>query len=126
MIGRGAVGRPWIFSEVQGGAVLDHEKVVQLAYRHALLNVAWYGEDVGMRQMRSQLAAYFKGFPGAATIRGRVTQVSTLRELQVLFGDVFPSVSLEGVTAGTDFGGHMASTLDGHAAIESECGDSEH
>jgi tRNA-dihydrouridine synthase B len=120
MIGRGAVGRPWIFSEVQGGAVLEQAAVVRLAYRHALLNVAWYGEDVGMRQMRGQLAAYFKGFAGAASIRGRVTQVSTLLELRTLLNDVFPQVSLDDVRAGTDFGGHMATTLDGHAELDGE------
>jgi nifR3 family TIM-barrel protein len=118
MIGRGAIGRPWIFTEVLGGQPPETAGIVRLAYRHALLNVAWYGENVGMRQMRGQLGHYFKGFPGASQVRARATQVSTLNDLRVLLHDLFPTVNLEDVTAGTDFGGHEASTLDGHAALE--------
>ena len=118
MIGRGAIGRPWIFAEIMTGETLETGEIVGIAYRHALLNVAWYGENVGMRQMRGQLGAYFKGFPGASQVRARAVQVSTLEDLRVLFADVFPSVSLEGVKAGADFGGHEATTLNGHASLE--------
>lgn len=118
MIGRGAIGRPWIFAEILGGEPLETPAVVRLAYRHALLNVAWYGENVGMRQMRGQLGNYFKGFPGASQVRSRATQVSTLHDLRGLLNDLFPVVNLEDVVSGADFGGHEASSLDGHAAFE--------
>jgi tRNA-dihydrouridine synthase B len=116
MIGRGAVGRPFIFDEVIGGQTLETADVVRLAYRHALLNVAWYGEDVGMRQMRGVLGQYFKGFAGASQVRGRVTQVSTLEALRALLNEIFPTVSLEDVTMGAAFDGHTAATLDGHSS----------
>ena len=117
MIGRGAIGRPWIFAEVLGGRALEIPEIVRLAYRHALLNVAWYGELNGMRQIRGPLGAYFKGFPGASQVRARAVQVSTLEGLRVLFAELFPEVSLEGVETGADFGGHEAASLDGHANL---------
>ncbi len=116
MIGRGAIGRPWIFSEVQGNAAPSTDEIVQLAFRHALLNVAWYGENVGMRQMRGQLGAYFKGFPGASQVRARAVQVSCIEDLRILFADIFPQVNLEQIVAGADFGGHEAASMNGHAS----------
>ena len=117
MIGRGAVGRPFIFNEVMGGAALGVGDVVRLAYRHALLNVAWYGEDSGMRQMRGVLGQYFKGFAGASQVRGRVTQMVTLEGLRVLLGELFPAVRLEDVEVGADFAGHTAAAhKSGHSS----------
>ena len=117
MIGRGAVGRPFIFNEVMGGAALEVGDVVRLAYRHALLNVAWYGEDSGMRQMRGVLGQYFKGFAGASQVRGRVTQVVTLEGLRSLLTELFPDADLETVEVGADFAGHTAAAhKSGHSS----------
>jgi tRNA-dihydrouridine synthase B len=116
MIGRGAVGRPFIFSEIMGDAALETSDVVRLAYRHALLNAQWYGEESGMRQMRGVLGQYFKGFAGASQVRGRVTQVVTLEGLRTLLMEIFPGVELEDVSMGADFAGHTAATLNGHSA----------
>jgi nifR3 family TIM-barrel protein len=118
MIGRGAVGRPFIFAEVAGGEALNLEEVVRLAYRHALLNVAWYGEESGMRQMRGVLGQYFKGFAGASQVRARVTQLLSLEGLRALLNELFPQVSLEGVELGAAFEGHTAATMDGHSTRE--------
>jgi tRNA-dihydrouridine synthase B len=116
MIGRGAVGRPWIFQEVLGGNSLELPEIVQLAYRHCLLNAEWYGEQTGMRQMRGVLPHYFKGFAGANRVRQQITQVSSLESVRILFAEIFPEVSLENVKMGAAFEGHRAASLDGHAA----------
>jgi tRNA-dihydrouridine synthase B len=115
MIGRGAIGRPWIFQEVLGGQTLSLPEIVRLAYRHCLLNVQWYGEHTGMRQMRGVLPHYFKGFTGANRVRQQITQVSSLADVARLFVEIFPDVSLEDVQMGTAFEGHVAASLDGHA-----------
>jgi tRNA-dihydrouridine synthase B len=115
MIGRGAIGRPWIFSEVLGGKTLELPEIVRLAYRHCLLNVQWYGAHTGMRQMRGVLPHYFKGFTGANRVRAQITQVSSLADVERLFAEIFPEVSLEGVEVGAAFEGHQAATLNGHA-----------
>ncbi|MFN3266335.1 MAG: tRNA dihydrouridine synthase [Deinococcales bacterium] len=115
MIGRGAIGRPWIFQEVLGGASLELPEIVRLAYRHCLLNVLWYGEHTGIRQMRGVLPHYFKGFAGANRVRAQMTRVSSLSDVERLFAEIFPDVSLEGVDVGAAFEGHQAASLDGHA-----------
>ncbi len=116
MIGRGAIGRPWIFQEVLGGQSLEIPEIVRLAYRHSLLNVEWYGEHTGMRQMRGVLPHYFKGFAGANRVRQQITQVSSLDDVRRLLNEIFPDVNLEDVTMGAAFEGHHAASLDGHAA----------
>ena len=118
MIGRGAIGRPWIFSEVRGGQSLAMPEIVRLAYRHCLLNAEWYGQQVGLRQMRGVLPHYFKGFAGASRIRGQITQVSSLEAVCALLLEIFPEVSLEDVATGTAFSGHHAASLDGHSALK--------
>jgi hypothetical protein len=47
-------------------------------------------------------------------------QVSTVADLRNLFKEVFPTVSLEGVEAGTDFGGHEAASLNGHSSLAAD------
>lgn len=66
MIGRGAVGNPWIFRQIgQGGTtgLLSLHERIQTAFRHADLNVEWYGEFSGIRQLRKVLPKYFPDFP---------------------------------------------------------------
>jgi tRNA-dihydrouridine synthase B len=115
MIGRGAIGRPWIFQEVLGGETLTLPEIVRLAYRHCLLNVEWYGQHTGMRQMRGVLPHYFKGFAGANRVRQQITQVSSLADVERLFAEIFPDVQINDVQMGIAFEGHQAASMDGHA-----------
>ena len=99
MIARGAMGRPWVFSEVRGEPARSQNEIVRGVWRHALLNAAWYGESRGMRALRGQLGHYFKGFEGASAIRNQVTRVNTLAELLAVLSVNFPRVALNDVTA---------------------------
>ncbi len=58
MIARGALGRPWVFRQVRGGAAPTAAEVVAVAWRHARDHVAWYGAERDLRRLRGQLAAY--------------------------------------------------------------------
>lgn len=86
MIGRGAVGNPWIFRQIneQGGgvqrAVLLHERA-RTALRHAELNAWWYGEVLGLRQLRKVLYRYFPQHP---ELHPQLKQVSSKTELEAL------------------------------------------
>lgn len=70
MIGRGAVGRPWIFKEIReyldSG---DHMKPlsvtekVDLAKTHLKKSLEIKGEPRGIYEMRRHYISYFKGFP---------------------------------------------------------------
>ncbi|WP_297854815.1 tRNA-dihydrouridine synthase [Meiothermus sp.] len=80
MIGRGAVGNPWIFHQIATGAPAPSlQERIQTALRHAELNVQWYGEFNGLRQLRKVLYRYF---PANPELHPLLKQVSTLKELK--------------------------------------------
>jgi len=79
MVGRGAVGNPFLFREVQGGKAASKFEKLEMALEHARLNVEWYGERSGLRQLRKVLIGYTADFP---ELRSRVTAVETLEALE--------------------------------------------
>ncbi len=90
MIGRGAVGNPWIFAQIrQGGSAAGPalEERVHTALRHARLNAQWYGEASGVRQLRKVLPRYFPTHP---ELHPALKQVSTLGELERLLSSLRP------------------------------------
>lgn len=79
MIGRGAVGNPWIFAQIQGQPAPDEHERARTALRHAELNAQWYGEDSGIRQLRKVLPRYL---PSRPELHPALKQVSTRAELE--------------------------------------------
>ncbi len=70
MIGRGAIGRPYIFREVkhylETGEILPEPTVqekVEMAKEHFIKSVEWKGLPRGVFEMRKHLILYFKGLP---------------------------------------------------------------
>lgn len=88
MIGRGAIGNPWIFEEI--GARLDGRPYaapsprerVRVLVAHVRETVRLEGEPRGVIDTRKVTAAYVKHLPNARELRGRLMQVETLRELE--------------------------------------------
>lgn len=79
LVGRGAVGNPWIFREarqlLEAGTVPgrpSHGEVIGLAIEHLRRSVARKGLPRGLLEMRKPLVAYVRGFPHAARIRPRL------------------------------------------------------
>ena len=91
MIGRGALGNPMIFSEInawfndfrQLPKASVTEKVSALI-KQAELAVKYKGERIAIREMRKHAAWYFKGFEGAAALRDEAGRAQTLEQLQKL------------------------------------------
>ena len=88
MIGRGAIGNPWIFKELLTGPdelpateVTSEEKAAMLL-EQARLSVEEHGEKTGIRRLRGIAGWYFKGMHGAAKVRDLLHQVSTYAELE--------------------------------------------
>lgn len=90
-IGRGALGQPWVFRQVQ--AWLDGEPIPEapdVAARAQLMLelgrgvVELYGEYRGMRIMRRLATDFFRGCPGAPAMRQRSNKLETLTDLEVL------------------------------------------
>ena len=76
MIGRGALGNPWIFS----GRTPDIEELIGQILAHCDLMSGWYGE-YGHVLMRKHLAKYIHGKRNAAAIRGSLVKVNTRQDV---------------------------------------------
>lgn len=91
MIGRGAQGNPWIFSELlaydKTGSMPARptmEEMKQMIYRHARLQVQYKGEYLGVREMRKHVSWYTTGLPNSAKLRGEINAVESFEELEAL------------------------------------------
>lgn len=91
MIGRGAQGNPWIFSELlqyeKTGSMPkrpDIDTIRDTMLRHAQLQIEFKGDYLGIREMRKHVAWYTKGLKGSAKLRDAINQVETYEELQEL------------------------------------------
>ncbi|PID73310.1 MAG: tRNA dihydrouridine synthase DusB [Desulfobacterales bacterium] len=87
MIGRAAVGAPWIFG--QAHALLRGERAAadpppagrcELMVSYLNETARYYGESVACRMMRSRLGWFVKGLPGATRFRKAITGISTQAE----------------------------------------------
>lgn len=81
MIGRGALGNPWIFQEVAdpaGFAPKDPGERTAMFLRHAALTAEDKGEQIAVLEMRKHAGWYFKGLPGAARLRAAVNKIDTM------------------------------------------------
>lgn len=99
MIGRGALGNPWIYREVeealQGGAGtgaapnLEDRKNAFL--EHFELELATENPHIGLLKCRKIACWYFKGYPGAADLRGRINHCESADLLRQLIREFNPS-----------------------------------
>ena len=91
MIGRGAQGNPWIFSELlayeKTGVMPPRPNAVELKdmmLRHARLQMQYKGEYLGIREMRKHVSWYTTGLKNSAKLRGEINAVESYEELQKL------------------------------------------
>ena len=87
MIARGAYGNPWLFAQLRAAltgkeipTVTVEERLRQII-QHATALVAFKGEKVAIREMRSHASAYIKGIPKASEYRERLHKLETLQEM---------------------------------------------
>ncbi len=91
MVGRGAVGRPWIFRELTGGAPPSLEERQETMLEHLDMLCACLGQAKGILHMRKYLSAYIRGLPGAAAFRQEVCSEENYTQLQSLINLFFKS-----------------------------------
>lgn len=91
MIGRGAKGNPFIFSQMktyfEKGYVPEKPslgEMVEVMLRHAQMMVAYKGEYTGIHEMRKHVAWYTGGYPNSSKLREEVNHVESLEELEGL------------------------------------------
>lgn len=71
MIGRAAIGNPWIFSGLMRTDV-PFAEIVRVVRQHLALSLAFYGPELGLILFRKHVAGYLQGAPGEAFIRRRL------------------------------------------------------
>jgi tRNA-dihydrouridine synthase B len=81
MIGRGALGAPWIFR----GAAIDRDARAAVIRRHADLIEAHLPERLALVQLKKHLAWYSAGLPGSAALRPRLFAAGSPAEVRALF-----------------------------------------
>jgi nifR3 family TIM-barrel protein len=99
VIGRGCLGRPWLFAELSA-AFNGRERpvpptlgeVADIVRRHGELLADHFGEDKGMRDIRKHVAWYLHGFPAGSELRRALATVKTLAELDRLLAELDPGV----------------------------------
>lgn len=78
MIGRAALGNPWIFRELLGGPAPTPEERCALVLEHFRAHVAFVGDALGaVRSFRRHLGWYAHGLRGASVFRGEVNRLDT-------------------------------------------------
>lgn len=95
MVGRGALGNPWVFREINEyfdkGIITDSptlDEKCDILLRHIKSAVEYKGEYVGMREARKHTAYYLKGFKNAAKLRNLAFSMETLSDLEELIGEI--------------------------------------
>ena len=95
MIGRGALGNPWVFREINeyflNGKMIPPpttEEKCEVLLRHIRKLVEYKGEYVGMREARKHTAYYLKGFKNAAKLRNLAFSMETLGDLEELIRQI--------------------------------------
>lgn len=95
MPARGLQGNPWLVKQIvellTTGTVTTFpamEEKKQMAYLHAKMLVEKYGEYNGIRQSRSHLLWYMRGFKDAAKIRGKMGTVENLQQVKQRLSEI--------------------------------------
>ncbi len=96
MIGRAALGHPWIFREVLGGPTPTASERLAVVLRHFEEHVALFDDAVmGVRGFRRMLLWYARGLRGAAQFRVQATGLDdaadVVRAIARFFGEAEPA-----------------------------------
>ncbi|NAZ75915.1 tRNA dihydrouridine synthase DusB [Kineococcus sp. T13] len=96
VVGRGCLGRPWLFTDLEAGFAGRGERVrpglrhvTAVMRRHAELLVAFYEDELrGCRDIRKHVSWYLKGYAVGGDMRARLALVDTLEALDELIADL--------------------------------------
>lgn len=94
MIGRGSFGNPWIFKEV--ACALNNEKYLpptleekgNIIRKHAELLIETKGQNRAMLEFRKHLLTFTKGFPGAREMRGKMTSIENIADVEAIISEI--------------------------------------
>jgi tRNA-dihydrouridine synthase B len=115
MIGRAAIGYPWIFDEIKHYFKTgEHLKApsmqqrVDAARQHLLFSMQWKGDTLGMLEMRRHYANYFRGLPHFKEHRMKLVQSLDKEEILAMLDFIFKEFDglvLESKAKAVEYGG---------------------
>ena len=95
MIGRAAIGYPWIFREIKhfvetGTKRADPtiEERVEVARKHLIKSMEWKGPIAGINEMRRHYANYLRGLPNIKEYRNKLVRITDSKEVEVILDEI--------------------------------------
>ncbi|MSQ38204.1 MAG: tRNA dihydrouridine synthase DusB [Chitinophagaceae bacterium] len=95
MIGRAAIGYPWIFREMKhflatGERRADPtiEERVEVARQHLIKSMQWKGPIAGINEMRRHYANYLRGLPNIKEYRNKLVRITTQNEIEEVLDEI--------------------------------------
>ncbi|HLO82686.1 MAG TPA: tRNA dihydrouridine synthase DusB [Chitinophagaceae bacterium] len=95
MIGRAAIGYPWIFREIKHFiATGEHlspptiEERIEVIKKHLSGSVSWKGHIAGINEMKRHYANYLHGLPGIKEYRNKLVILKTVAEIEEVLEEV--------------------------------------
>lgn len=95
MIGRAAIGYPWVFREIKHyfntGEELQPptlDERLDACKKHFYGSIRWKGERLGILEMRRHYANYLKGLPNIKDFRMRLVTAEETQEIEEIFEDI--------------------------------------
>jgi len=100
MIGRAAIGYPWIFNEIKHylltGNLLpppDIEERVAVCKKHLTKSYEWKGPVVGINEMRRHYTNYLKGMPNIKEYRNKLVTLKEKEEIETVLDRIVEQFS---------------------------------
>jgi len=95
MIGRAAIGYPWIFREIKhfvetGNRRADPtiEERVEVARKHLIKSMEWKGPIAGINEMRRHYANYLRGLPNIKEYRNKLVRITDPKEVEAILDEI--------------------------------------
>jgi nifR3 family TIM-barrel protein len=95
MIGRAAIGYPWIFREIKhylnSGEILPAPTLaerIEVCKKHLDKSIEWKGKIVGINEMRRHYTNYLKGLPGIKDFRLRLVTLAEPEEIHQVLDEI--------------------------------------
>lgn len=99
MIGRAAIGNPWIFKETieylkKGNYIkeVSKEEKLETILEHIDLEIKEKGENIAIKEMRKHISAYTKNLPGSSKFRAIINTLDTRKEVEECLKEYFSNI----------------------------------